>query len=272
MPNSIRLDEWLGFIDAEYLTTFIKEGGGSIKFVVAEDGLRPALHEAMERRCRELDYLVVKLDAANMRAHMLQDVFFKMAEQVDWRHLSRRLILRFAREVATRSIPLISVQQKTSSQSIGEANGNLDPGFVLNELRRKIQDGVFKEYRMVKDFRVAMSHLCQGEESSQPLIDWLTGKNTRVSSVRPFSIYTPINRTTGRHFIQSALFWFQYVGHAGTVILLDNSRVTIPRRPKDKRDYRYYTRPMAMDHYEILREFIDSTDQLCGAFLVIGDE
>ena len=118
-------------------------------------------------------------------------------------------------------------------KAIGAVNGDLDPKFVLNELRLEVQNRVFKEYRMSKDFRVAMSHFCQGEGIGQPLIDWLTGNNARVSSVKPFSIYTGINRTTARHFIQSALFWFRHVGYAGTVILLDNSRVTLRHNPRD---------------------------------------
>ena len=57
------------------------------------------------------------------------------------------------------------------------------------------------------------------------------------------------------------------MGHAGTVILFDNSRVTVARNPKD--GLRYYTRAMAMEHYELLREFIDGVDRLAGALLVV---
>ena len=127
---------------------------------------------------------------------------------------------------------------------------------------------------MAKDFRVAMSQLCRmedtrddGQYDGQPVLDWLTGANTRVSSVRPFSIYTGINRTTARYFIESALYWVHFAGYTGTVILLDNSRVTLARNPKDGQ--RYYTRAMAMDHYELLREFVDDIDRLSGTLLVV---
>ena len=95
----------------------------------------------------------------------------------------------------------------------------------------------------------------------------LTGDNPRISNVRPFSIYTSINRATARYFIESALYWIRYVGCAGTVMLLDNARVTLARNPRDGR--RYYTRPMAMDHYELLREFIDGVDRLAGTLLIV---
>lgn len=118
-----------------------------------------------------------------------------------------------------------------------------------------------------------MSHLCLLEASDaveyegQPLIDWLTGSNTRVSSVRPFSIYNSINRTTARYFIESTLTWLKFVGYAGTVILLDNARVMLPRNPRD--GLRYYSKAMAIDHYELLREFIDGTDRLTATLMIV---
>ena len=267
MANTIRLDEWLRFIDEEYLSTFIKEGGASIKFAVTEDGLKPALYEAVGSRCRELDCVVAKIDAAETRVYMPQDIFYEIAKQVDWRLLARQLVLRFAREAGYRVDTIDPGKADNIFAAIGKVNDGLDPAFVLNGLRPKIQDSVFKEYQMAKDFRVAMSHLCLGENTCQPVIDWLTGDNTKVSSVKPFSIHTPINRTTARYFIQSAVFWFRYVGHGGTVIVLDSSRVMVSRNPRD--GLKYYTRPMALDHYELLREYIDETEQLIGALLIV---
>jgi len=267
VANTIRLGEWLCFIEEEYLSTFIKEGGASIKFAVTEDGLKPALYEAVERRCRELDCIFVKIDAAKTRVYMPQDIFFEMAKQVDWRLSARRLVLRFAKESGYRVDAIDPSKADNIFAAIGEVNDGLDPTFVLHELRPRIQDSVFKEYQMAKDFRVAMSHLCLAANTDQPVIDWLTGDNTKVSSVKPFAIHTPINRTTARHFIQSALFWFWYVGHGGTVIVLDSSRVTVSRNPRD--GLKYYTKPMAMDHYELLREYIDETDKLIGALLIV---
>ena len=85
--------------------------------------------------------------------------------------------------------------------------------------------------------------------------------------MRPFSIHTSINRTTARYFFESALFWLHHVGYPGTIILLDNSRVTLSRNPRD--GLRYYTRAMVLEHYELLREFIDTTDRLTATLLVI---
>lgn len=274
MANTIRLHDWLRHIDSEYLSTFIRDGGASIKFAVTKDDLKPELSKAVESKSRGLDYLVIKLDAADLRVHMPQDIFFGMARQVNWRLLARRFILRLAKEHGYGVDDIDAGDAENIFKAIGRRNKNLDLESVLRELRPELEAKVATEYRMAKDFRVAMSHLCLRENVhpnqeyiAQPLIDWLTGENTRISSVRPFSIYTAINRTTARHFLESALFWFKHVGYAGTVILLDNSRITLSSDPKD--GHRYYTKAMVMDHYEILREFVDGIDRLSGTLLVI---
>jgi hypothetical protein len=152
---------------------------------------------------------------------------------------------------------------------LGLAN-NLEARFILQDLRQAIEARVYKNQQMARDFKVAMTHLCTNMgsgESTQPLLDWLTGVNTRIGNVRTFYIRTSINRTTARHFIESTLYWVRHVGYAGTVVLLDNTRVTVGRNPKD--EMRYYTRAMTIDHYELLREFIDDVDRLTATMLAI---
>ncbi len=271
MPNTISLDNWMRFINAEYLSTFIRDGGGSIKYAVTPEEVRPKVHAALKATCLELDYAFVELDAAAMRAHMPQDIFSGLASQIDWRLLARRQILRLAHENRYRVEGIDSSTSANVFDAIAEANG-LESQFVIEDIRPAIQDSVSKNSMMAKDFRVAMSHLCRreeprGEYTGQPLLDWLTGANARVSNIRPFSIYTSINRTTARYFIESALYWIRHTGYAGTVIVLDNSRVTLARQPYDGQ--KRYTRAMTMEHYELLREFVDGVDRLSGTLLVI---
>ena len=128
---------------------------------------------------------------------------------------------------------------------------------------------------MVKDFRVAMAQLCikenvvsNGEYDGTPVLDWLTGVNPRIGNVKAMGIASGINRTTARYFIESALYWFQHVGHTGTVIVLNSARVTLARNPGDA--LRYYTKAMTMDYYELLRELVDQTDRLVGTLVLVA--
>lgn len=274
MPDTIPLDNWLRYAHQEYLTTFIRDGGAAVKFVVTPDDRRADLAAALREQYRDLDYLFVTLDAAEMRAHMPQDVFFGLARQIDWRLLARRYILQMAPKVGYRVAGIDPGRPGNIYQAIAQAN-NLDVESVFTGITPEIGRTVSKNVEMTRDFRVSMTQLCRVEEvpdgaeyTGQPLLEWLTGANTRISNVRPFFVFTGINRSTARHFMESALYWVRETGHTGTVILLDNARVTLSPNPKDGR--RYYTRAMAMEHYELLREFVDSADRLTGTFLVVS--
>ena len=271
MTNSVSLHEWIRVIDTEYLTSFIQAGGASVKFAVTPDDLRPELYTTVARRCGELDCLFATISATETRVHMPQDLFFKLADQIDWRLTARRMILKLAGEQGYRVRDIDARVAENVFDAIGRAN-DLDSRFVLGAIRPAIQNQVFKNTKMAKDFRVCMSHLCLQEDThggydGQPLIDWLTGRNMRISGVRPFSIYSGINRTTARYFIESALYWIRHAGYSGTVVMLDSSRVTEARNPRD--GLRYYTRPMTIEHYELLREFIDSIDRLTATLLIV---
>ena len=278
MNNPISLKKWFRYIDVEYLSTYVKDGGSSVKFAVTPEELKADLYAIMEARCRELDYEFIMLDAKyelevkekQMRAYMPQDVFFGLARQLDWRSLARRFILRSA---ATRGFRVDGIDAKTNGVfvRIAEAN-NVGPESVIQEIRPEIENSVFRNGNMARDFRVCMTQLCRleyirGHYNGFPLLAWLTGRNTRISNVRSFSIYSGVDRATARFFIESALYWIRYVGCAGTVILLDNSRVTVARNPKDS--FKYYTRPMTMEHYELLRQFIDRADRLSNTLMVV---
>ena len=272
MQNTIAIKDWFRFIDKEYLSSYVKEGGSSVKFAVTPEGLKGDLYATVEARCRELDYEVIKLDARNkdMRAYMPQDIFFGLARQVDWRRLARRFILRLAAEAGYRVDGIDGTAHRVFNR-IAKAN-NVGPDFVIQGIRREIEKSVFRNASMARDFRVCMSHLCleeyiRGDYNGGPLLDWLKGRNTRISNVRSFSIYSGINRATARYFIESVLYWVRYAGCAGTVILFDNSRVTVARNPRDQ--WKYYTKAMTLEHYELLRQFVDRIDELRSTLLVV---
>ena len=262
--------EWLDHLQQEYLATFVRDGGASVKFVVGDAQQRADLQHQLASAAEEAGYLVLAASAVQHRFHMPQDIFFAIARQVDWRATARRFILKLAEAEGFRAEG-VQASQEEVFQSIAACN-ETDVSFLFTSLKPQFQRHVFYDRNMCKDFRIAMSHLCLLERSQdmpypgQPIIDWLTGTNTRMSNVKPFSIYNPINRTTARHLLRSAVYWLHAVGYAGTVLLLDNSRVTERKRRDD--GSRYYTRAMTIDHYELLREFIDSIDRFTATLIV----
>lgn len=268
MSRTVEAERWLDVVKTEYLSTFIKDGGSSVKFAVTSEETRPQLLDAVEGLGYELGYLCLRLDSKTVRVHLPQEIFFELARQIDWLALARRAVLGLAKERGYSVERIEPDDDVLVFEAIAAANG-LERSFVVGEVRKAIQDRVSKSPEMLRDFREAMRYLCLEEITDQdhPLLLWLRGE-ARVSAVRDFSIYTRVDRTTARYFIESTLRWVLAAGYTGTALLLDNARVTVPRNPKD--GFRYFTKAMATDHYELLREFVDDVDRLAGLFLLVA--
>jgi hypothetical protein len=274
MTAFIQPQEWLGFIQQEYLGKYIRDGGSSVKFAVALD--HPSgqcIRDGLAHSGLELGYVVAKVSAGDTRIHMMDEVFFRTAEQLSWHGLSRQVIRRLAAQAGyawpsdvTDDVPLY---EQIASES------GVEQQLVLLDLKKQIASHVFKERRLAKDFRVAMTHLCLAELSGGPdgaltvrtLMDWLTGRNKTVSAVKPYQIFRKVNRATARYFFESMVHWVRLAGHPGILLLMDTARLMLPRDPQDRG--LYYTKAAVLDAYEVLRQFIDGSDRVSGYLMVV---
>ncbi len=274
MTDTLPVQEWLDVIRKEYLDGFVRDGGSSIKFAVPiKEDLAPLLQDSFSKIAADLGYLIARVDAGETRVHMLQDIFFRIAEQIDWRLLARRVVLRLCGDLPYRTDGIAPGGETPILETIGAAN-DVSENQVALDLRRVLPQAVTQNRNMSREFRLAMTHLCLTEMGGSgqnleavPLIEWLTGRSRRVSNVRAYLIYNSINRTNARHFLESLLYWVRFAGYSGTVVLLNDSRLMLGRNPRD--GLRFYSRAAVMDHYELMRELIDSTDRLEGFFMMV---
>ena len=278
MTNALPIQEWLDVIRDEYLDGFVRDGGSSIKFVVpTKQDLGLLARDALTSVAFRLGYLLVNVDSGDTRVHLPQEIFFRIAQQIDWRLLARKVVLQLSKEADYLTDNINPTDELPIMEAISMANSVEQP-LVRMELRMPLFQTITQNPNMSRDFRMAMTHLCLAEmggggpgQEGEELIDWLTGLNRRVSSVRRYSIYNSIGRTNTRHLFESLLYWATFVGYTGTVVLLNNSRVPLRQNPRD--GLRFYSRSAAMDHYELLRELIDGTDRLKGFLgIVIANE
>lgn len=261
-------------IGNEYLQGFVKDGGSSIKFAVpVREDLGPLLENSFRSMASNLGYMVVSVDSGETRVHMPQEIFFRIANQIDWRLLTRRIVLRLCDGLPYHTDTIDPENETRVLEAISATNA-VEASQISLDLRRLLPQAVTQNRNMSRDFRLAMTHLCLTEidgagqdQEAVPLIEWLTGLNKRISNVRRYSIYNSIIRTNARHLLESLLYWVRFTGYSGTVVLLNNSRVLLRRNPRD--GLSFYSRSAAMDHYELLRELIDSTDRLEGLFMVV---
>jgi hypothetical protein len=269
---SIVSSQWLEFIEDEYLETFVRDGGSSIKFAVPLDNaLCPELFDGLTRLAQQGGYPVININAADTRIHMADEIFFRTAEQVPWPVISRRFLAKLAADLGyawtgDAAGPLYL--------RLAEKN-QVDPKMLSIDFKKAIATKVLKEGKLSRDFRVAMTHLCmaelsggqEGETTVKILTDWLTGRNRAVSAVKPYHIFRKIARTTARFFFESMVRWLRAVDYPGLVILLDSRRIVQPRNPEEPG--LFYSKAAVMDAYEVLRQFIDGAENLEGFFMVV---
>lgn len=269
---TIAPERWLNFLQNEYLESFIRDGGASVKFAVPlVEEVRQVAEQGILDCGKRTGYIVAKVSSADTRVHMIDQVFFRIAEQVPWRQLSENVLVKLA---GTAGYGPPEPGPKSLGLRLAEAN-RVGLDMLTSDLRPSIENQVFRQQYLAKDFRVAVTQLCLAELSGGPdgltrievITDWLTGRNKAIAAVRPYQIFSRITRSNARHLLESLLLWIRFAGRAGLVIVLDISRVTIALNPRD--DLIYYTKAAMFDAYEVLRQFIDSTDRMKGCLLIV---
>ena len=272
MSATIQTGDWLGFIEREYLAGFIRDGGSAVKFAVPqEEGLLPGLFEGLAGIGKRGGYFVAAIDAAETKMHLIDEVFFRVAQQVPWHELSLKIVASLASDAGYTSVP---EPGGALYLKLAEANG-VDPQMLLLDLKQALSNRVFKHPGLSRDFRVAMTNICMAEISGGPegattieaLTDWLTGRNRQVSAVKPYQIFRRINRSTARYCFESLSHWLRLAGYTGLVVMLDARRLMLAQNPRDESVH--YSRAALLDAYEVLRQFIDGADRLEGCLLAV---
>jgi len=272
----MRPAEWLTVVQREYLQSFIRDGGATVKFVVPTEeinhgGLRQGLRSIADAE----GYQFAWVDAATTRVYMIDQLFQEVAQQVDWEELSFSFVSRLLIE---QGLTLPSERFDFTLQNLAALNQR-DVRLLQQELLALPEKRLLQDYRMNQEFRLAMVRLCQaqfGGDRMSPvpaevIKEWLYGRLRRLVELKPALIFQKVARDNARHLLSSLSYWLHLAGKSGLVLMLDISRCLVQRpRPKEQQDdSRYYTLAMALDTYEVLRQFIDATDELEFCFVVV---
>ena len=273
MSISLPADDWLDVLRKEYLQDFIKSGGAAVKFAVPLDRMEhKGLLDKVRQVAEEAGYLFVSVDAAITRVHMIDRLFHAIARQVAWDDLAYAFLRS---TLAAGQYRLPDDRNDFSLAQLAELNG-LDVGEMRLIINRRLRDRLFRDYAMTQEFRIAMLRLCQaqldpqevGAGMAEAIKAWLWGELRLISALKSALIFQKIGRHNGRHMLCSLSHWLHVTGKAGLVVALDISRFLEARRPNEP-DGLYYSTPAVLDGYEVLRQFIDGTDELQFCLIVV---
>jgi len=106
-----------------------------------------------------------------------------------------------------------------------------------------------------------------GETDVQAVLQWLIGEQVNLSALKRLQIIQKIGRHNARLLIRSLSIWIHYIGYEGTMFILDLSAILAERGTTDSQVR--YTRSAVLDTYDLLRTFIDDTDELSHLLLIV---
>jgi hypothetical protein len=267
---AVALNEWTALIAQEYLADFIPSGGAAVKIAVTETEGVPAVIETVAQAGEAHGHIVARVDAASVRLYMIDKVFHAVAQQIDWDDLTARRLRRLLQD---NGIEVEPDRPLHDVEGIANANGRTRQD-LMAEINRLIANRILKDYALAKEFRTAMAMLCWGLINPQNVTPtdadlvkrWLTGERANLAQLKRVQIYQKIGRHNARLLLGALAVWMRQVGHSGLTLLLDMNAVVSDDAPRE--NLVRYTRAGVLDTYEVLRQFIDDTDEMAHLLVV----
>lgn len=269
----LNVDAYADFIAKEYLADFVRSGGGAVRLVVTgSETVARRWHLALAEAARSEGYQSAAVDAAETRVHMVDQLWFAVARQVDWRSLATGAVTRAYEELG-----LPTSAERLAVTEVAERH-EVDARELARSVRRRLETALLDDHSLVREFRLALLRLCQAELGTGEVTSaeraavagWLTGEKVTLRDLRTASLYARVGRHNARELLVSLAAWLNTGGEPGLVVDIDLARLAMARRPPvDERVGVYYTKAAVLDAYEVLRQLIDATDVLRGAFFAV---
>ena len=270
----LRPQDWFQTIRQEYFQRFVGQGGSSVKFVVTpSDTDRAQVQDQLIALAQKEDYACVSVDAKDTKIHMMDKFFHQVARRIQWDALASQFVRRLLQE---NGYQIPEGQENFSLAGVARMNERAEP-LLRRDLNSWLERAIYRDTHMCQEFRMAMIRLCLGQMDSgsespfmtEPVKAWLCGELRQISALKEALIFQKIVRTNARYMFASLSRWLRLVGKAGLVVSLDLSRCLESKKPTSPEGL-YYGVSATLDAYEMLRQFIDGTDELESLLLVVS--
>ncbi len=270
----ITQEEWMGIIQREYLSSFIKYGGAAVKFVIPVENIdysqfTTQLHRASE----DENYIFASISGETTKIHMIDKLFNKIARKINWDELSRSFVIEM---FTKRGYKLPDQWEDFNLRNIAEIN-NQEEMLLRREFKSWLRDDLFRDFKMSQEFRIAMIRLCLDQlDPTEPygvlsaaIEEWLYGELRMISTLKEALIFQKIARHNARHMLYSLIHWLRMNRKSGLILLLDITQYLVSKKPVNTDERFFYSVPAVLDLYEVLRQFIDGTDEMAGCLIVV---
>jgi hypothetical protein len=266
---SIPADAWLELMAREYLANFIPEGGGAVRFAVADAPTLGHVGDRLTASAEASGLQPIKLDVAAVRLHMLHTAVFAIAQALPW---DRMLDTRLKALVEGAGYRWPDAVDGPLLPALAQANDVAIP-LIRRAVTQALSRDVWQDSRLTMDFRYAVIALLEakltGDEAGLEgtVLQWLHGTLRLVGPLKAAGIGRRITRQTARAILMSICHWVRACGSAGMLLILDIRQLHRERRAIA--EGLVYTPAAVMDCYEVLRQFIDDAEHFPGLFVAV---
>jgi hypothetical protein len=149
------------------------------------------------------------------------------------------------------------------------------PRNIHEIINARIRSGIMRDRRLVRDVRDALwaiaRDVLQGKHPGSGVgipERWLRSSISGVRELRDFGIVQKVTRYNARGLIRSILTWLPTSRWNGSIVFVNALQLAHAKNLRDGKVY--YTRAGLSDVYEVMREFIDETDDMSHVLLVFA--
>jgi hypothetical protein len=269
--GSLPVQEWVDFLSEDYLADYLPAGGAAVKVAVAGSAdAADRLATGLRRASAQADCTFVNVSAEDTKVHLVEQLFFAVARQLDWEAVAASVV---------RAAYDASAFPATTSLLVSDvaAAYDVDARELYRSVRRQLEQSLLGDVSLARELRRAVLRLAQaqlGHGDVDPaehaaVLGWLRGEATSLAALRPALIHSRIGRHNARPLLLSLARLIRGAGASGLLIHLDLRRLAEGRRPPlEERTGTYYSKAAVLDAFEVLRQLIDATDELRSVLII----
>ncbi len=268
------LDPLTDFLEEQYLSSYIPEGGSKIKFVTGRPGSgKTHLAEVIRARAERLGYRTAWLSAKEVSLHDFRGIYLEILRQADLEAVLEGCADKIVRDMGydpgdigqgKRFMDLLAEHGEGDALSKSEIRGALRAMFTRNPLL----DNCFAACCSLLTGDL-LGHPALEKTSRESILAFLRGdKSVKPSQMRALGVSpSPVTKYNARHLLRSLAEVVSLSGRPGLMVVVDDMETLLKR---GKEEPIRYTKLRREDTYESVRQLIDDIDSMRHAIFFLS--
>ncbi len=260
------LDSLTGFLNEQYLQSYIPAGGSKIKCVTGRPGCgKTHFSQVMLKAADAAGFLTVSFSAKKVWLHDFREIYLEILRQCDIERVLSGCANQIIREMG---YDPNAIQSGQNLMDFLAERGEGDP-LSKGEIRAALRTYFTRNPRLDNTFAGCCQLLTGGllghpllENANRELIwGYLHGdKSVKLSQMRALGLSASgITKYNARHLLRSLCEVVRLAGYQGLLIVIDDMETLLNRAPGDAIRY---TKLRREDTYESIRQLIDDIDSM----------